>query len=94
MPAWRRRRFIKIRAKARKLGLLRGSPEWRKFLGLKEIVLKEAKPKRFTELRQLHTISSSVPLKVLAKPIAEPPSVKGGEITKEDRRPRPPGKRR
>jgi hypothetical protein len=93
MPAWRRRRFMKMRARARKLGLVIGSLEWRKFLGLKDKVVEAVKHStadsifRKLELRQKVSVGMQVP-KTLAKPIAEP-VVHIPKTTKEDRRPRP-----
>jgi hypothetical protein len=93
MPAWRRRRFMKIRTRARKLGLVRGSKEWRAFLGLPEIITEEPKT-NYTASRELRPLVPLQAKRTLSKPIPEPPSVKVGKVTKEDRRPRAPGKRR
>jgi hypothetical protein len=83
---------MKIRARARKLGLVRGSDAWRAFLGLKEKVAKILKHETETHEFRVSVRPSSRP--AVAKPIAEPPSVKIGKVTKEDRRPRPMGKKR
>lgn len=86
MPAWRRRRFMKMRARARKLGLVIGSLEWRKFLGLKDKVVVHLFhfSNIVVEWKQTQVKVS----KTLAKPIVEP-TIKIPKTTKEDRRPRP-----